>query len=104
MPKYRKKTLVEFEQWNPEAVFTATIIDWPEDVRPTSYMEVATLLGTSGCSKEPPYWSWDRMAVIDTKEGKHVVCPGDFIATGIDGEHWAVKPDIFAKTYELVEE
>ena len=24
---------------------------------------------------------------------------GDWIATGIDGEHWAIKDDIFKKTY-----
>lgn len=37
---------------------------------------------------------------IDTLEGGHIVCPGDWIITGIRGEHWPVKPDIFASTYE----
>lgn len=27
---------------------------------------------------------------------------GDYIATGIDGEHWAIDKDIFEKTYEGV--
>lgn len=33
---------------------------------------------------------------------KHEVTPGDWIITGIQGEHYACKPDIFAKTYEPV--
>lgn len=37
---------------------------------------------------------------IDTLEGGHVVCPGDFIITGVKGERYPCKPDIFAATYE----
>lgn len=37
---------------------------------------------------------------IDTLEGGHRVCPGDWIITGIKGEHYPCKPDIFAATYE----
>lgn len=37
---------------------------------------------------------------INTLEGQHIVCPGDWIVTGIKGEHWPVKPDIFEETYE----
>ena len=40
---------------------------------------------------------------IDTLEGGHVVCPGDWIITGIEGEHYPCKPDIFAATYEPAE-
>jgi hypothetical protein len=39
---------------------------------------------------------------IDTKEGGHIVCPGDWIITGVVGEHYPCKPDIFAATYEAV--
>jgi len=42
------------------------------------------------------YW-W-----IDTLEGKMSVQEGDWIVTGVNGEHWPVKPDIFAETYEEV--
>ena len=31
---------------------------------------------------------------------KHEVTPGDWIITGVQGEVYACKPDIFAKTYE----
>jgi hypothetical protein len=36
---------------------------------------------------------------IDTLEGGHIVCPGDFIITGVKGERYPCKPDIFAATY-----
>ena len=41
---------------------------------------------------------------VDTLEGGHIVCPGDWIITGIRGEHYPCKPDIFAATYEEVKE
>ena len=41
---------------------------------------------------------------IDTLEGGHIVCPGDWIITGVKGEHYPCKPDIFAATYEEVVE
>lgn len=37
---------------------------------------------------------------IDTLEGGHRVCPGDWIITGVKGERYPCKPDIFAATYE----
>lgn len=40
---------------------------------------------------------------IDTLEGGHIVCPGDWIITGVAGEHYPCKPDIFNATYEAVE-
>lgn len=39
---------------------------------------------------------------ISTLEGGHIVSPGDWIATGIEGEHWPIKPDIFAASYEPI--
>jgi hypothetical protein len=41
---------------------------------------------------------------IDTKEGGHIVCPGDWIITGVKGEWYPCKPDIFAATYEQAEQ
>ncbi len=38
---------------------------------------------------------------IDTLEGGHIVCPGDWIITGIEGEHYPCKPNIFEKTYDV---
>jgi len=41
---------------------------------------------------------------IDTLKGGHIVCPGDWIITGVKGEHYPCKPDIFAMTYEEVKD
>lgn len=41
---------------------------------------------------------------IDTLEGTHHVNVGDYIIKGIKGELYSCKPDIFAMTYEKVEE
>jgi hypothetical protein len=41
---------------------------------------------------------------IDTLEGGHIVCPGDWVITGIQGEHYPCKDDIFRSTYEPVDE
>lgn len=38
-----------------------------------------------------------------TLEGEMKLTVGDWIATGTNGEHWAVKDEIFKKTYVLVE-
>lgn len=40
---------------------------------------------------------------IDTLEGGHIVCPGDWIIRGVKGEKYPCKPDIFAATYEAAE-
>jgi hypothetical protein len=46
----------------------------------------------------------DKELVIHTLEGNMVASVGDYIITGVNGEKYPCKPDIFEKTYELVEE
>lgn len=41
---------------------------------------------------------------IDTLEGKMKANIGDWIVTGVNGEQYPVKPDIFKKTYEIISE
>ena len=41
---------------------------------------------------------------IDTLEGGHIVCPGDYVITGIAGERYPCKPGIFEATYYTEEE
>ena len=41
---------------------------------------------------------------IATLEGVMTANPGDWIITGVNGEQYPCKPDIFEKTYEPVEE
>ncbi len=40
--------------------------------------------------------------IIQTLEGPLRAAPGDWIITGLRGEQYPCKPDIFEKTYELV--
>jgi hypothetical protein len=40
---------------------------------------------------------------IHTLEGVMVGNPGDWLITGVNGEQYPCKPDIFALTYEPVE-
>lgn len=42
------------------------------------------------------------LGVIDTLEGVMYVTPGDWIITGVKGEHYPCKPDIFEMTYEAM--
>ena len=46
----------------------------------------------------------DQIPYIETLEGPHLVSVGDWIITGVKGEHYPCKPDIFEMTYEPVEE
>jgi len=40
----------------------------------------------------------------DTEESSHYVTPGDYIITGVQGEKYACKPDIFEESYEIYKE
>jgi hypothetical protein len=79
MAKYRKKpVVVDAFQWSPE-------------------------MGEVGGVK----FDWDARHVfkeygIQTLEGWMKVTPGAWIVTGVHGEHYEVKPDVFELTYEGV--
>jgi len=46
----------------------------------------------------------DKEAQIETLEGTMTASPGDWIITGVNGEQYPCKPDVFEKTYEPVDE
>ncbi|MBS6685221.1 hypothetical protein [Thomasclavelia spiroformis] len=46
----------------------------------------------------------DRTVYIDTLEGRMKAEKGDWIITGINGEQYPCKPDIFEKTYDIIKE
>jgi hypothetical protein len=52
---------------------------------------------------EAEQWLGDSRVVIPTLEGNLVCLPGDWIITGVKGEKYPCKPDIFEQTYEQVE-
>jgi len=81
MAKFRKKPVViEATQWFKHG-------DHPEVRRPLC-----------------PDPEQQKLGAIITLEGPHIVSPGDWIITGIKGEFYPCKPDIFEATYDLVED
>lgn len=46
----------------------------------------------------------DRDMMIETLEGVLHASAGDYIITGVSGEKYPCKPDIFEKTYELLDD
>ncbi len=40
---------------------------------------------------------------VKTLEGLHIASNGDYIIKGVNGEFYPCQPEIFDKTYELVE-
>ena len=97
MMKYRKKPIeVEAYQWFKVSKYIEG------ETRDVDYYRHPYLDGQLNC----PHCSniMYNHGYMDTLEGGHIVCPGDFIITGIKGEKYPCKPDIFEKTYELIKE
>ena len=86
--KFRKKPVViEATQW-------FKVGDHPAVVMSESYDRRKISPGITYVTKVP---------IIKTLEGRMTVSPGDWIITGVQGEHYPCKPDIFEATYERVE-
>ena len=47
--------------------------------------------------------NFDILLGIDTLEGTLVVSENDYIVKGVNGEFYPVKPDVFKKTYDILE-
>lgn len=56
--------------------------------------------GGFGCSGKGPDGAHPH---IHSLEGDHTWTPGDWVITGVKGERYFCKPDIFAATYEPAE-
>ncbi len=92
--KFRKKpVVVEAEQWFPGKQVAGVGPFYDPDSRVRDAMMGALVPGAS-----PDDYGW-----IETLEGAYVVTAGDWIITGVNGEKYPCKPDIFEKTYEPVE-
>lgn len=44
----------------------------------------------------------DTEVIVQTLEGPLRAAPGDWIITGVNGEQYPCKPEVFEKTYEPV--
>ena len=109
--KYRKKPVViEAERWYENGDHSGdaeTLIDqrsrpWLEEglvVRRFNHPDVPGLRPCEHCQQPMFEHGW-----IDTLESGHVVCPGDWIITGVEGERYPCKPTVFEATYSRVRE
>ena len=98
MPKFRKKpVVVEAIQW--DGTYKGILRITKE------FIGINTFLSHPYNTEEKivangQEWGW----VIGTLEGSHVVTMGDFVVKGIKGEFYPCKPDIFALTYDALED
>lgn len=91
MGKFRKKPVViDAEQWFCLADEVEGVEPYPGDLEQPN----AVCRHCGGYLKDHGWCS--------TLEGGHIVCPGDWIITGVKGEKYPCKPDIFGMTYEDV--
>lgn len=103
MNKYRKRpVIIEAHRWfqngdHPKDNYTPGILKEGDLVRRYRHPKGDGKLNCKHCGYLMHDHGW-----IDTLEGGHIVCPGDFIIEGIKGEFYPCKPDIFEETYELV--
>jgi hypothetical protein len=88
--KFRKKPVViEATQWFKDGDHPH-VVDLPPKVSDT-------------LEERAMGWSPAQIRWIGTLEGGHIVSPGDWIITGVQGEMYPCKPDIFEATYEAAE-
>ena len=94
MAKYRKKPVVIEAEVFSQGMEDG--IDFADTVQKESNPSPHYLDGDPHDTEIYPF--------IQTLEGKHYICPGDYIITGIKGERYPCKRDIFEATYEAVSE
>jgi len=111
MAKFRKKPVViEATQWfkngdhpedNIEMIFDGEGVGYfNSEGKIVRYFRRPDVPGDRKCEKCGN--DMHRHGWIDTLEGGHIVCPGDYVITGVKGERYPCKPDIFHKTYDAV--
>jgi len=102
MPKFRKKPVViEAVQWNgrDDETGIGAVLNFIGDLDKLPHDPNDPHVH-NGIGFTPP----DGALYIPTLEGTHRANPGDWIIKGVKGEFYPCKPDIFAATYDLVEE
>lgn len=91
--KYRKKpAVIEAVQWDGD--------------------NLAEVIQFTGLHPSAQKWTWEEYKQVVASEGLKVftlngpvmVCVGEYIIRGVQGEFYPCKPDIFEQTYEPVED
>lgn len=68
--------------------------------RKTATIQAEQFDGSTEMTKKYDLKNYGGGLVLDELEGEFAIKPGDWIATGINGERWVIADDIFCKTYE----
>lgn len=100
--KFRKKPVViEATQWFPpgDDRHDSSMLTIPS-VTEKRYLQ----LGDLYCGIRGDIGMGPAVYMIRMLEGDLKVSPGDWIITGVKGEKYPCKPDIFEATYEQVEQ
>lgn len=95
--KYRKKPVV-IEAFRYDGDFKGADNEYYVPQWAVDALNNETMYYSAPNCDEPPCELY-----IDTLEGTHHVSVGDYIIRGVNGELYPCKPDIFEKTYEVVE-
>ena len=96
--KFRKKPVViEAMPYDGTARGATPILDW---IYSTDERAHYRCLGEGECSGDGA----GHELVIVTLEGEMTVSAGDYVIQGVQGEFYPCKPDIFAETYEEVQD
>jgi len=93
MTKYRKKPVVIEAELYKEGVEDGFEVRYTHQLNPGQSYGIQT--SEEDVAVHVPY--------IYTLEGRLLISNGDWIITGVKGERYPIKPDIFEDTYELVE-
>jgi thiol-disulfide isomerase/thioredoxin len=102
MAKFRKKPVVieavqlRWTTWCEVCEFLGDIISPANPAREIPAEQASDTCGEVG--------SFFIALTIPTLEGDHTALHGDWIIRGVKGEFYPCKPDIFAATYESVED
>lgn len=83
---------------NNQPLLTANCTDHSA-VHRVSYELVSSLLETSGCSKEEPYWIHSVIGGLHTSRGVQLVCPGDWIVEPLEGVYLVLTHDQYLALY-----
>ena len=100
MAKYRKLPVVieavqlRWDTWREICEFVSN-----------EYFDGGCYLDEDGNTIEEEGKTSNRIGLkIKTLEGEMLATAGDYIIKGVNGEFYPCKPDIFEKTYEVVED
>ena len=110
MKKYRKKPVIVEAEVYKIGLEDGFTLFW-SDVHGEYQQNFKKLENALSFAEKLPNKGYDEDLIIEdprpfikTLEGNHLISKGDYIVTGIKGERYPVKPDIFHATYELVED